>query len=248
MEALNVQRKLQEEYEKFENEQKTIRSELNREEIIRLSADIPKLWSDPLTATQEKKKIVRLLLKQVVVNVKSTTEKVNLQLIWFGNCVTEHELTRPVAKYQQLSYYLPLLDRIEELSAQKLWPSKIAAQLNKEGWRPPKRRETFCAEQVASLLSKRLKVNYRPRYKKKLKKGEWWLIDLSREIGIPEPTLYSWIRRGWIAARQPEGREGYWILWADKNEIERLKKLHTRKRSWSNELPPAELITPNKRY
>ena len=54
---------------------------------------------------------------------------------------------------------------------------------------------------------------------------EWWLSDLSRELGIPQPTVHSWIRRGWIRGRKLPGMGGRWILWADAEELDRLRRL-----------------------
>jgi hypothetical protein len=31
---------------------------------------------------------------------------------------------------------------------------------------------------------------------------EWWSTDLARHLQIPQATMFSWIRRHWLHARQ----------------------------------------------
>jgi hypothetical protein len=57
--------------------------------------------------------------------------------------------------------------------------------------------------------------------------NEWWLIDLAREVGVPADKLRDWARRGWVHSRQTPVQR-YWILWADRDEVKRLKKLLAR--------------------
>jgi hypothetical protein len=38
--------------------------------------------------------------------------------------------------------------------------------------------------------------------------------------------LFSWLRRGWITARQQPDPPRLWIVHADPDEVERLRQLH----------------------
>ncbi len=181
--------------------------------------------------------------------VEENTEKVKVHLQWAGDFVTEHELIRPVARYEQLSCYRELLDLIEKLHKQRKTFAEIADDLNRDGWQPPKRRTTFNKGIVQTLYYRRHPPSHRPpatERKALLKQHEWWLGDFSRETKIPQPTLHNWIKRGWIASRQLQGPHGYRVIWADKSEIKRLHRLRTRKRGWTDEVIPAELTTPKK--
>jgi hypothetical protein len=42
----------------------------------------------------------------------------------------------------------------------------------------------------------------------------------ARTIGMPDITLYDWVRRGWVKARQQPQPPRRWIVWADETEIE----------------------------
>jgi transposase-like protein len=137
--------------------------------------------------------------------------------------------------------------RVGELHGAGKTSGEIAAALNRDGFRPPKRRETYNAAMVRQLLSRQGRSGPRPKAvtdDDPRGAGEWWLSDLSRELGIPQPTLHNWVRRGWVRARKLPGAGGRWILWADAGELDRLRRLRGCRRSWSDEPYPPELTTP----
>jgi hypothetical protein len=58
-----------------------------------------------------------------------------------------------------------------------------------------------------------------------LDEDEWLLSGLALELGMPKITLHSWLKRGWLKARRGQKRSGQWIVWADEEEVERLRRL-----------------------
>lgn len=244
---LAEQKKLEEEHHRYERSQPRGLSESEREEIRRLSEDIPALWNAPGTANAERKEIIRQVIDHIVVDVQGTSERVKLRVTWAGGLAMECEAIRPVAKLDQLSYYEALCDRVRTLAAAGSGAEDIARLLNEEGFRPPKRRETFGSQGVQDLMH-RLGL-YRPRYQKRrrtgLKENEWWLPDLAQEIPLPEVTLYTWLTRGWVRSRREETSNGRrWILWANDAEIENLRERRRRpagyytRRRWVEDNPP----------
>jgi hypothetical protein len=196
-----------------------------RETIRALAADLPALWNSPKTKPQDRKEIVRQVIDRVVVQVVGESEKVQACVHWAGGHVTENEIVRPVARLEQLSYWHELRERVRELANGSLKARQIAEQLNREGWRPPKRREVFGPQGVFELLE-RMGLH---RSVKKLTdhtglgQDEWWLTGLAHELGMPSVTLYTWLRRGWVKSRRLQS--GRWALWADAEEVARLRQL-----------------------
>jgi hypothetical protein len=66
----------------------------------------------------------------------------------------------------------------------------------------------------------------------KLKKNEWLIPDLAKRLAIPAVTLFQWIRRDRLTARQLDGPQGRWIIWADAKELKRIQKLHALPRGY----------------
>jgi DNA invertase Pin-like site-specific DNA recombinase len=249
-ESLDAQRELQEAYDRFVREQPTELTTAEQETIRALARDIPALWKAASTTAADRKALVRHLVERVVVTVQGESELVDVSVEWVGGYASQHQLIRPVARYEQLHHYQGLLDRAVKLRDEGRTTAQIAVQLNGEGWRPPKRRATFNGPMVRALLSRRALPSPRPRAidaADLLKPHEWWFPDLAGRLDMPHPTLYSWLRRGWVHARQLPGAQGRWILWADEEELDRLKRLRACPHTWCEQPLFHKLITPKPR-
>jgi len=214
-----------------------------------LSSDIPKLWNAPEAKATDRQMIVRHLIEKVTVAVLGNSQHVDLTIHWAGGFTSQHALVRPVARYDQLDNYDQLIARILELRDEKKTAAQIAERLNREHYRPPKRRETFNAGMVRQLLWRRVRPTKRPRAAESqaLDDNEWWITDLVRHLQIPYSTLYSYLRRSWVHARQLPVAGGRWVIWADEDELDRLRRLHNCPRSWLNQPQAADLTQPKPR-
>ena len=231
------QRHLQEQYDRFQQEQPPALTDDDRCSIQALANDIPQLWRDETTTSMDRRTIVRHLIEQAVVTVPDKTQHAELTIHWVGGFASQHALVRPVAHYEQLDYYPHLLQRIVELHDQKRTAAQIATTLNAEGFRPPKRRATFHVGMVRQLLSRQCRSGKRSTAMQRhdLAQHEWWFSDLARHLQMPQPTLYSWMRRGWVHAHQLPVNGGRWVLWADAQELTRLQQLRQCPKSWHNQ-------------
>lgn len=259
---LTTEQKLKEDYRRFVHEQPRLLLEAEREAIRRLAEDIPALWQAASTSVKERKEIVRQVIERIAIDAEGTTEKVRVRIEWAGGTVSEELMIRPVARMEQLSYYPKLCERVRNLAARGMSAASIAQRLNEEGYRPPKRREGFDRQSVQNLIHRLgLSRQRRPRSFSHeggedllLGQHEWWLKELAYELGMPEATLYNWLRRGYLKAPRQQKQAPYrWIVWADEAEVGRLKRLRARpvgeyhRRLWvggSPPPPPAEQHPP----
>ena len=63
-------------------------------------------------------------------------------------------------------------------------------------------------------------------------------------LRVPKETLHRWRRVGWVRGRKHDDSRGRWILWADADEIERLRQLRACPRTWDNQPKVRQLIIP----
>jgi DNA invertase Pin-like site-specific DNA recombinase len=245
--ALLVQRQVEDEYDRFHHGRPVELTSSDVKMIESLAGDIPALWRAATTAVQDRQEVVRHLIERVVVAIQGETEWVDVAIHWAGGFVSRHEVRRPVMRVEQLRDHAELMRRVAELHGAGRTAGEIAEALNREGHRPPKRRETYNKAMVQVLLARRGRSGPRPEEvtgEDPRGNDEWWLSDLSRELGMPQPTVHSWVRRGWIRGRKSPGVRGRWILWADAGELDRLRRLRAYRRTWPDETYPAELTTP----
>jgi hypothetical protein len=234
--ALQAEVQLRAEYARFEAQQPAMLGDGERQAIRRLAADIPALWHAPTTTAADRQAIIRQLVERVVISVRGESELVDVQLHWVGGHTTGATLIRPVARLEQLSYYPELIERVATLHAEQETVAAIASRLNAEGWRPPKRRETFSASMVQKLLVAQGLRNPRRCDRDMIDdcaSDEWTLAELSRHLSIPQSTLVNWLRRGWLRGRQVAyTSHGIWLIQADETELSRLRALRSRSRAW----------------
>ena len=235
-EQLVAEHKVQEDYRRARAARPATLTDAEHTAIRALATELPKLWSSPTTTNDQRKNVVRQLLEEARVTVKGTSEQVDLVLRWAGGHETTTTLVRPVGKLAQLSYYDDLVRRAEQLRRERPLLQQVAEALNAEGWRPAKRRATFTASMVASLLAPKeaeRSTGASTPPSPKLEANEWTLPALADQLTMSRVTLHSWVRRGWVRARKESSSRplGVWIVWADENELKRLAALRSAPRT-----------------
>jgi len=246
-EALRANEQLQADYARFGRDCPRQLSTHERQQIIALAQDLPSLWQAGSTTPEDRQTIARILLEQVTVTVEGNTDRVDLELRWAGGFVSRHTLYRPVQMYEQLSNYDELVARIAALRAQRKTLSEIATTLNAEGFHPPKRTRYFTEGILSRFLRERgMRAGALPRSvttEQHLEADEWWLADLAAELAMPIATLHRWQRVGWVTSRKVTAAGGRWAIYADTDELLRLRRLRDSPRGWPQPYP-TELITP----
>ena len=199
-------------------------------------ADLPALWQAPTTTSEERQTIVRFLLERVLLTIIDASEQVRLECHWHGGSRTPHTLIRPVARVEALSTYAALLARAVDLHRVGHGCADIAAILNQEAWRPPKRRDTFNAAMVRRLLTTAGVIEpglRRSRTIPQRQPDEWTIRELADELGVPEPTLYIWVRnRRLLSGSVKAGAGSAKLVTADAATIATLKTIRATPPPW----------------
>jgi DNA invertase Pin-like site-specific DNA recombinase len=228
--ALADQARLAEDYQRYQRQRPARLSAAELAAIRALASDIPALWAAPATTVADRKRLLRAVIESVLVTADGATERVQATVTWAGGHQTHAALTRPVARIDQLSYYPALTEQITALAAEGLQNAEIADRLAAEGFRTPHRHERFNTGEIQHLIRR---LGLRPGLDHdhrtghgSLEPGQWWLATLAREIEMPTPTLFGWLKRGWITGQQDTRPPYRWIITADQAEVERLRALH----------------------
>jgi DNA invertase Pin-like site-specific DNA recombinase len=245
-EVLKQQRQLDDEYARFERSAPPELTDKALSSIRALAADLPAVWAAATTTPADRQRIARLLLERVVVTVDKASERVDVRLHWIGGTVRSHTITRPVTRYCQQSDYPRLVARLRELCTGRDNSAAIAERLNAEGFCPPKRTKRFSGEMVRRLTAQ-LGLARRQRHGSTTGLGpdEYRPMGLARRLGISRDTVRRWLRAGWLNLRRDE--DGHHVIWADADELRRLRELHALPRTWANKKRLAKLKKPKPR-
>jgi hypothetical protein len=172
------------------------------------------------------------------------SEVVNLRMLWVGDLESHHQILRSVQRYDQMQDYQRLCQRLLELRRTGNTARQIATQLNKEGFRTA-RGKTFKDITVQTLLFRSDLTGDRHRSSDKAclpRENRWSIPQLVKELEVPTTTMCHWCRRGWVHATKTQSNR--WTVWADTDEIARLKKLNAFQRPSQGSQYPDDLTTP----
>jgi len=196
-----------------------------RDEVLKLAQDLPRLWKSKATSAKDKKRILQLLIQDITVE-KPKRGKVILYLRWQGGQCEDLavELPRPAAERWRHSE--SLVQRVREL-ARDYSDTEIATQLNAEGLKSNKG-NPFTRSSVSWI---RHKHAIPPVDKKQA--GEQTVQEVSQQFGVSPGVVYYWIAHKIIPARRLNNGSPYWITINSQKERELEKWVRE-----SNRIPP----------
>jgi DNA invertase Pin-like site-specific DNA recombinase len=241
--ALQKERSVIEDYERFQC--KAPRALTTRETslIQSLAENLPAVWNAPTTTALDKQEVIRCLIERVSVQTPDDHEHVEVAITWMGGDITKHDTRRPVMKYDQLENFAQLRDAIASWREQGVTNAEIAERLNREGFRPPTRRASQFTRPLVAQLICRLGLAAPRASRDILGRSEWWLRALAEKLQVGTCRVRGWLFKGYVNWRKLAG--GQYVVWADCEELSRLKKL----RDWSlHDGPyPEQLTLPKTR-
>src|SRR5439155_25112347 len=137
------------------------------------------------TTHADRKALLRTIIDEVRVTADGASERVHVSVVWAGGERIDADLTRPVARVDQLSYYPQLVERIRVLAGQGLTNTAISAALATDGLRPPRGGERFNPVEIQHLI-RRLGIRPGLDADRRTDRGDladdqWWLSTLAAE-------------------------------------------------------------------
>ncbi len=236
--SLQSQRKAEEALNRFRHETPKQLTAEQRQAIVELAHDIPRLWQSAAATNVDRQKIVRSLIDRIVVEVKYKTERLSVNIHWAGGFESQHEVRRRVNTFGQLEESAAIAKRIQQLYDEGYPLSEIARLLNQDRFKPPKG-PRFTQTSMGALCRTLRRMGVIAKHRR-IEPSFWRAGELSRLLGVKKPTLSGWRKRHWVQARQVGTR---WIYWADQDELKRLRRLADQRPNGSTPTPD-ELTKP----
>ena len=196
---------LEQEYAAWRREQVVSISDSDRQAILSLGEDLPRLWRASTTKSADRKQIVRLVIKEVALDQKRRRGYVWIKIAWQTGAASEHWLQRSVQSYAQHADQGRLRQRIVELNGQQKMDAEIADILNKEALRtahgPP-----FSGKMIHLLRKKwkisTVKINGAAANPLSGPDGSYSVRGAAAVIGITSQTVFDWLRKGLLTGKQ----------------------------------------------
>jgi len=172
--------------------------------VLALARDLPRLWHAPTTQTKDRKRMLRLLFKDITVEKLSPLQQLQVHIRWQGGASTSLSVPLPPKIADRVRYPAVLVDRVRQL-ALRLPDAEIAAQLQREGHVSAK------GQAYTAKIVQWIRGCYQiPRAVLK-RPEELSVQQVAKEFGVGPSVVYYWIERHLIQARRINNRSPYWI-------------------------------------
>lgn len=173
-------------------------------ELMKRAQDLPRLWKASTTKTKDRKRILRLLIKDITVEKLPTPKQIVLHLRWQGGACEDIPITLPPKYCDQLRYPSEIVKKVRKL-ARSLTDQQIASAFNKKGLKSAKGKP-FTFAMIRWIRYK----HHIPR--PNLKRPEEYTVkQIVKKFGVSPYVVYYWIERKVITARRVNRGSPYWI-------------------------------------
>jgi DNA invertase Pin-like site-specific DNA recombinase len=176
------------------------------EMVGELARDLEEVWNHPGTEAQLKKRLVRTLIEEIVIDVDDTASEVVLAIHWRGGVHTELRVRRR-RRGGCCDTSLSVIDAVRSLA--RICPDQVlAGLLNRHGLRTG-RGNRWTVERVAALRSYHQIPNCCPD--RAQEEGWMTLSKAAAALGVSPRTLRLAVERGQLNGEHPLGA-GPWIF------------------------------------
>jgi DNA invertase Pin-like site-specific DNA recombinase len=234
---LRFQEKAEQEHQLWLNQQRLDLTAADREQILALGADLPKVWHARSTTAADRKQILRFAIKEVIVDQKRTQGKVWFKIVWQTGALSEHWYIRRVCSYNEHAHIEQIHRRIRELHAEEKLDDEIAHHLNAEGLCTTGK-QPFNHNAIWNLRQRMGLPPVKPNgtLPNRWEDGAYSVRGASEAIGVTTGTIHKWLRTGRIYGKQPRKRTPWKIILNGK-DIRDLQDYVQRVRRSNKEAP-----------
>ena len=202
--ALQEKAAAQEELNRQRQQQGLELTQEQKDQLLALAKDLPQLWQSPSTSSQDRKRMLRLLIKDITVERRVGERKALLHLRWQGGAVEDLSVDIPLSAPDKVRYPQAIVDRVRAL-ASSLTDPQIAAALNRERVLSAKGKP-FTPSMINWIRYRHAIPAPSLRQPEELSVG-----DTAKQFGVSIGVVYYWIERGHLPARRLGLGSPYWI-------------------------------------
>jgi hypothetical protein len=199
----------------FQRQQARVATPEQKAKVLALAKDLPKLWHAPTTQAKDRKRMLRLLIKDITVEKSSVTKQLLVHIRWQGNACTDLTLQLRPNVADRVRYPAAVVDRVREL-ARHLTDAEIAEQFCREG------SISATGKTFTNLIIREIRFTYRIPPPVLRKPEELTVAQVAEHFGVREGVIYYWIEHAHLQARRLNAGSPYWIT-LNKTDEQKLR-------------------------
>jgi excisionase family DNA binding protein len=198
-------------------------TEAEQQRLRAYAGDLRALWEAPTTRAQEKKRIARCLIENVVVTAPDAATQIQATVHWVGGAVNAVDVARSQRGRNSCVAVPELIALVRDL-AEEFTDDQIARILSRKGIKTP-RGLPFTARRVTSMRGNR---NLPGRGRAPLKGDDVYTVEQAAELlGVARSTVIRWIEVGLLRGTQRTSGAPWRVRVSDEDR-QRLKTTEER--------------------
>jgi hypothetical protein len=199
----------------FQRQKARVATPEQKAKVLALARDLPRLWHAPTTQAKDRKRMLRLLIKDVTVE-KPNQKQLAVHIRWQGGACSDLCMQIPPNRADRVRYPAALVDRVRDL-AQSLSNAEIAQHLNREG------HVSALAKPFTGSIIQWIRYRYQIPKVTLARPEELTVEQVAKRFGVSPNVVYYWIDRTVIQARRLNAGAPYWITLDEASE-QKLRK------------------------
>jgi DNA invertase Pin-like site-specific DNA recombinase len=164
-----------------------------KQQILQLAGDFPRLWAASTTTSRDRKRILRLLVSDITVTKGPEPKVVRLHVRWQGGKTETLQLTLPQNRADAIRYPKSIVARIRELAVDH-HDDEIVALLRSEGHTSSTTRKPIMPSTIKWLRYKHHIPAPQPP------EGTLNVRQVRERYGVSLWVVHYWIERGIVSA------------------------------------------------
>jgi DNA invertase Pin-like site-specific DNA recombinase len=199
----------------FQRQETRLATPEQKAKVLALARDLPRLWHAPTTQAKDRKRMLRLLIKDITVEKPTDQKQLLVHIRWQGGACTDLAVLLPPNFADRVRYPAALVERVREL-AHSLLDAQIAERLNQQG------QLSALGKPFTVSMIKWIRHRYQIPAAKLIRPEELTVQQVAERFGVSPNVVYYWIERGVIQARRLNYGMPCWITLAE-TDVQKLR-------------------------
>jgi DNA invertase Pin-like site-specific DNA recombinase len=181
-------------------------------QILALAKDLPKIWKADTTNAQDRKRIIRLLVRDITVEKNKGQKQAILHIRWHSGATEDIPVTLPPPVMDRLRYPRKIIDKVRRL-AQSLTDKDICVALNREGIL------SSTGKPFTEAMIKWIRYKHKIPALNSRQPHELTVGQVAEKLRVSRSVVYYWIERNHLQARCDRKTGPYWITLDQDTEV-----------------------------
>lgn len=194
--ALTTEAQLEGELTSLQQTRERPLSDAQKQELLEFARDLPRLWDDPRSSPEYKKRLLRIALKEIIVTCEGET--IRLVLHWQGGDHTQVEFQKIRVGEHRYVLDKDLVEIIRVLA--RIEPDERIASILNRNQRRTAHGEVWTAKRVCSVRNRHGIPVYREGERQA--RSEMFVGEACKVLGVTQTTVLRLIRLKQLPATQ----------------------------------------------